>query len=194
MKHLGTIELTTERLILRKLTLADAEVAFINWTSNDEVTKYLTWKSHKTVQETKQLFRYWEKEYTKEEFYQWVIVPKNLNEAIGTISVVEYNNNSKMMSIGYCIGQNWWGSGYATESLNVVIKFLFEKVGVNRIQATHDIDNPKSGDVMKRCDMEFEGILRQAYISNQGFADMAMYSILAKDYFEKLMSVHKDVQ
>ena len=47
MEHLGTRKLETERLILRQFTIDDAEYIFKNWANDNEVTKYLTWPSHK---------------------------------------------------------------------------------------------------------------------------------------------------
>lgn len=75
----------------------------------------------------------------------------------------------------------FWNKGIITESLNAVIKFFFEEVGINRIEAKHDINNPASGEVMKKCGMQFEGILRQAGKNNTGLCDLAVYSILKDD-------------
>lgn len=69
-----------------------------------------------------------------------------------------------------------------TEAFKEVIRFLFEEVGVNRICATHDVNNPHSGDVMKKCGLKFEGILRDGGKNNQGIIDIATYAILKKDY------------
>ena len=49
MKHLGTIQLETDRLVLRRFTVDDAETVFKNWASDDEVTRYLTWPTHKSI-------------------------------------------------------------------------------------------------------------------------------------------------
>lgn len=63
-----------------------------------------------------------------------------------------------------------------------VIRFLFEEVGVNRIEAKHDPRNPHSGDVMKKCGLQFEGKHRQASKINQGICDVMKYAILKEDY------------
>ena len=49
MEQLGTIQLETERLILRRFTLSDAEAIYKNWTSDDAVTQYLTWQTHQSI-------------------------------------------------------------------------------------------------------------------------------------------------
>lgn len=68
------------------------------------------------------------------------------------------------------------------EALSAVLRFLFEEVGANRVEAMHDTRNPNSGRVMQKCGMICEGILRQSGKSNAGIGDMAWYSILREDY------------
>ena len=86
MKHLGTIELETERLILRKFCKSDVQFAFKNWTSDDKVTEFLRWQTHKDIKETKSVINKWIRSCRKPNFYQWAIVLKEINEPIGTIS------------------------------------------------------------------------------------------------------------
>jgi len=183
MKHLGTKELETKRLILRRFTLNDAEKVFNNWANNDEVTKYLSWPSHNNINTTENVLEQWIQNYNKDDFYQWAIVPKEINEPIGTISVVDKNDDIQMVEIGYCIGKQWWNKGITTEALNAIIKYFFEEIRVNRIEAWHDINNPNSGKVMAKCGMKCEGNLRQSRKNNTGICDHAIYGILLEEYF-----------
>lgn len=89
MKHLGTRELETERLLLRRLTVADAEAMYHNWASDEEVTRFLSWPANESVQVTEATLKHWASEYEKDDFYHWAIVPKEVGEPIGTISVVD---------------------------------------------------------------------------------------------------------
>ena len=84
--------------------------------------------------------------------------------------------------IGYCIGRQWWHRGIMTEALQAVVDFLFREVGVNRVEARHDTNNPHSGDVMKKCGMQYEGTSRAADRNNQGICDMATYAILRSEW------------
>ena len=83
MKEEKTLE--TERLILRPLTVNDAEEAFKNWTSDDEVSKYVRWSTHKNVEETKEYILLEEKRRKTEDCFNWGIVIKDSNELIGAI-------------------------------------------------------------------------------------------------------------
>ncbi len=184
MKHLGTIELETERLILRKFCKSDVQFAFKNWTSDDKVTEFLRWQTHKDIKETKSVINKWIRSCRKPNFYQWAIVLKEINEPIGTISGFGFCEKTNKVHIGYGIGSKWWHKGITSEALHAVIKFFFEQVKVNRIESQHDPNNPNSGKVMKKCGMQYEGTLRQADYSNKGIVDACMHSLLSSDYFK----------
>lgn len=185
MQHKGTIKIETERLILRALESEDAENMFQNWSNDPKVTKFLTWPANKEIKMAEDILNIWKSQYEKSDFYQWGIVPKKFGQVIGTISVVELDERLKKVQIGYCIGQKWWNQGYTSEAFAAIISFLFEEVGVNRIEAMYDLRNPGSGKVMEKCGLQYEGTLRQAGWSNSGIGDMAMHSILASEYFKK---------
>ena len=100
---------------------------------------------------------------------------------IGTIAAVKTDDEIKAAEIGYCIGLNWWHKGYTSEALGAVINFLFDEVGLNRIAARHDVNNSHSGGVMKKCGMQFEGIMREGAKNNGGLCDIAIYGIMMID-------------
>jgi ribosomal-protein-alanine N-acetyltransferase len=163
------------------MTIEDADAAFNNWTSDPEVTQFLTWPTHSTVDVTKALISSVLAEYEKPEYYNWYIVLKSTNEPIGSIGVVRDNFNVGMVHMGYCIGKAWWNKGYTSEALEVLIRFFFEQVGANRIEARHNPNNPNSGKVMQKCGMKYEGTLRQSDRCNNGICDAAYYAILAEE-------------
>lgn len=181
MNHKGTVQIETERLLLRRFTLDDTAAAFRNWTGDDKVTEFLRWPTHKTPETTAEVLKMWVDGYAKDDFYQWAIVSKESGESIGTISVVDKNEELNILHIGYCIGSRWWHQGITSEAFGAIIPFLFQEVGANRIESQHDPKNPNSGKVMEKCGLKFEGILRQADSSNRGIVDAAMYSLLAEE-------------
>lgn len=182
MNHLGTKIIETERLILRPFTEEDAEAMFRNWASDSEVTKYLTWPTHDSVEVSRFVLHDWISHYAEPGYYQWAIVPKDLVEPIGSIAAVQVNDTAQWVEIGYCIGKQWWHKGYVSEALKALIAFFFDEVGVGRIQARHDPRNPNSGAVMRKCGMVCEGTLRRADRNNQGICDVVVYSMLREEY------------
>lgn len=185
MQHLGTITLETERLILRKYSLDDAENMFNNWASNPNVTKFMTWQPYSCIDDVKKYIRECVDSYSNNSTYNWIIELKEIGQAIGSIGVVEIRENVSAAVIGYCIGERYWHKGVTTEAFKQVIKFLFKEVGVNRIEAYHDVNNPHSGGVMKKCGLTYEGTNRQVSFGNQGVFDKAVYAYLKDDYFKE---------
>lgn len=185
MNHMGTVEIETERLLLRKFMERDTLAAYNNWTSDEKVTEFLRWPTHNSIDITKNILFEWINNYEKKDFYQWAIVLKEYgNEPIGTISIVDKNERLDIVHIGYCIGSKWWNKGITTEAFLGIIPFLFNEVKVNRIESQHDPNNPNSGKVMIKCGLTYEGTLRKADFSNKGIVDESIYSLLASEYYE----------
>jgi ribosomal-protein-alanine N-acetyltransferase len=182
LTHKGTQILETSRLILRRAIREDADPMFRNWASDPEVTKFLTWPPHANIGVTQTVLESWLAEYEKADYYQWMIVLKEIGEPIGSISVVRQNESIGEMEIGYCIGKKWWHQGVVSEALAAVIEHLFTQVRVNRIVARHDPRNIHSGHVMQKCGMRYEGTAHCADRNNQGICDAAQYAILRDDW------------
>lgn len=184
MNHQGTVRIETNRLLLRPFTVKDAPAVFKNWTSDDRVTEFLRWPTHKDLETTAAILKNWVSQYENNDFYQWAIVLQNgKEEPIGSISVVAKNERLNTVHIGYCIGRAWWGQGFTSEAFAGIIPFLFNEVKVNRIESQHDPNNPGSGKVMLKCGLQYEGTLRQADFSNKGIIDASIYSLLASEYY-----------
>lgn len=184
MEHKGTKTLETERILLRPFREDDSEAMFRNWAGDPEVCRYLTWGPHESADVSRQICALWASQSDDPAFYQWAIVPKALGEPVGSISVVRSNDDIAEAEVGYCIGRRWWGQGFTPEALRAVVRYLITEVGMNRVSAKHDVNNPNSGRVMRKAGMTKEGVLRAAARNNQGVADMAVYSILAGEYRE----------
>lgn len=181
MKHSGTKRIETKRLILRKFTTDDAEGMFNNWAGDDEVTKYLTWPTHSSVEVSKKIIGMWEQENDSLNNYQWCIELKELGKAVGSIGAVNLNEEVGAVEIGYCIGKGFWGQGIASEALSAIIDYFFEEVQVNRIEARHDSNNPTSGRVMEKCGLIKEGMKRRGDKNNSGICDVVFYGLLRED-------------
>ena len=179
--HKGTREIETPRLLLRRAEIGDAQAMFDHWASDPEVTKYLTWPTHESVEVTRAVLESWVQSYENPRYYQWMIVPKDLGQPIGTISVVRQEELVAQAEVGYCIGRPWWHRGYTSEAMKAVMDFLFDEVGMERIEARHDPRNPHSGGVMRKCGMVYEGTARGADRNNQGVCDAARYALERRD-------------
>ena len=179
LTHKGTQTILTERLVLRRFRQNDARAMFENWASDDDVTKYLTWPTHTSLEISQWVINDWISSYEKDDFYQWGIEFEG--QPIGSISVVDHRDDVGKAHVGYCIGRNWWRMGIMSETLKAVIDYLFDEIGFNRVEACYDPNNPNSGRVMAKCGMKYEGTHRQSGRNNQGICDEAFYALLKSD-------------
>ena len=150
------ITLETDRLLLRPFRKEDAESVFNNYASDDEVTKYVTWCTHESIETTKCLLDFWIKQYEKEERINFAIELKETGELIGGIDVVGYLEGVPV--IGYVISKKYWGKGIATEATMKVIELLFS---LNHKEIIIDAmeENIGSNKVIIKCN----GIYQNTY-------------------------------
>lgn len=155
LKHLGTMQMTTERFILRKFNISDAHDVYVNWSSDKDSVKYNAWRIHSSLEVTEDYLSYWIDNYKRDDYYNWAIVNKDNGEVIGSISVSNIKKRKRYCEVGYTIAKKMWNLGIATEVLIRLIKYLTEEVGFETVCAMHDIRNEASGKVMKKAGMKF---------------------------------------
>ena len=181
MNKTGTQTIETQRLMLRRFRIEDADDMFNNWASDPEVTRFLTWPPHPGVEVTRSLLAEWISDYEDGGYFNWVMEYKETGKVIGNISVVKLYEDIEAADIGYCMSRAYWGQGLMSEALRRVMDYLFDVVGLNRVAACHDVDNPGSGRVMDKAGMTQEGILRQAGKNNLGIHDVVWHGAIRGD-------------
>lgn len=184
MNKIGTNKIETERLILRKIRLSDAEAMYENWANDPEVTRYLTWDVHENVEETRRMIELWMEIEDEPLCFRWAIELKEIGQVIGLIDCAKVSAVNESCEIGYSLSRRYWNRGVMTETVKAVIDYLFQQVEMNRITAKHLIKNTASGRVMEKAGMTYEGTLRQyaKRKSGKGFEDVKLYSILREEY------------
>ena len=173
----------TERLIIREWEMSDKEDLY-EYASDPIVTKYLTFPTYTCLQDAVDRINYLKNQYNDDtQIRDYAIELKSINKVIGAIGVVSYLSTADgIAEIGYCMNKNFHGNGYMTEALLGYFKHI-KSIGIaKRIEAKHDVENFKSGNVMKRAKMTFEGIRRKAGKNNlHNRHDLATYSILFEE-------------
>lgn len=154
----NTITLETERLILRKIEESDYKAIFDNWASDKEVSKHLTWETHKNYETTKEIVRKWLDDYDNDYTFRWIVTLKDNKIPIGMIDIMKVDLAEEKAEIGYCYGQKWWGQGYASEALEKVLDYVGEEI--DYLYARHEKSNPASGKVMQKAGMLYSGTLK----------------------------------
>ncbi len=87
--------------------------------------------------------------------------------------------------LGYWIGVPFWNHGYATEAGEMLLRFGFEELKLNRIHAQHFVRNPASGRVLKKLGMQYEGRLRKHVRKWEEFEDLEEYGILRDEWHSR---------
>ena len=179
--HKGTKELNTKRLKLRKFTLSDATYIHKNYATDKRVTKFLSWEPYQNIEDIENFLSDIIRIYSFQNEYHWAIEINN--EIIGSISTISIDERNCNCEIGYCIGYDYWNKGIMSEALSATMSFLFNEVGMNKIIAKHDIENTASGKVMLKCNMTYEGKLREHYLRHDDtYSDALIYGILKKEF------------
>lgn len=154
---LGTQPFESARLKLRKFRLSDAECMFKNWTSSDNVTKYLSWETHQSEDETRDYIASVVKESNNLDCFHWALEDKESGEVIGDIAAVKVDKENNEALLGWVLGEKWWNQGYMTEAAEAVIAYLIFVIGFDKVKASHVKENVASGKVMEKCGMEKTG-------------------------------------
>jgi Acetyltransferases, including N-acetylases of ribosomal proteins len=175
--------LETERLILRKLRLEDAKDVF-EYASDPEVSKYVTWEPHRSIEDSINLIKFTHEYYERKEGIIWGIVYKENNKVIGTCDISPVTKHFRA-EIAYALSRDYWGKGIMTEAVKEVIRFGFERMNLNRIQAMCIPENIGSYRVMEKVGMKYEGLIREYMYIKGKFQDLKLYSILKREYQEQ---------
>lgn len=177
MELKGTQTINTDRLILRRFEMSDAQGMYDNWASDAQVTKYVSWPLHKSIEVTEKLIKLWIEEYSENSF-NWVVELKETGELIGNISVISISATHNNCEIGYCYGSKYWGNGYATEALKAVLDYMLNECEMHIVEAKHYSTNPASGRVMEKAGMQKEAVLKERrYVAETNdYCDLVIYS------------------
>ena len=155
INHKGTQRLETERLILRRYIMDDAEDMYANWVTDREATCFWGWETHENIQETRRLVQGWIEEYEKPDYYHWIIQSKESSEAVGYIFLSEFNPPGRCAAVRYLLCRKLWGQGNMTEACGRVLAFAFDELGLEKVKSRHHELNPASGRVLEKCGFGF---------------------------------------
>lgn len=182
MAEIETIEQTpieTARLILRPYSEADVGDIF-SYASNTEVTKYLLWDAHKSIEDSRNFLK-WIQSVTCNErgklFFVYAIYLKQENKVIGSI---DFKNTHRFGGqIDYVIGKNYWGNGYVSEAAEALKGWAFYTMPeLVRLQSYCLPENKASQRVMEKVGMQYEGLRKKSFIVKNKPVDIVHYAFV----------------
>ena len=142
---------TTDRLILRPLTLDDAEAAF-EWTGDERVARYMIYSTHESIETTKEWLR---SINTSDTEYEFGFVRRSDNKLIGSGGIRLKEDG--FWEFGYNLRYDCWGMGYATEASKAMIELVRSRYGDIKLKAECAAENTASAHVIEKCGLRFVG-------------------------------------
>ncbi len=180
-----TIE--TERLILSLVETDDADQLFPSM-ANPKVSIDMSWKPHKTVNDTLEFIRSVQAGFLNEKSVTWCIRLRNdLKKIIGIFSIISISRKHRELiynkaELAYWIVPSYHGNGYMTESGKAAIIFGFEKLQLNKFFVAHHLNNENSKRLILKLNFTFTHIEKQAFMKNNIWIDVAHYELLKSQY------------
>jgi [ribosomal protein S5]-alanine N-acetyltransferase len=175
--------LNTDRFILRKIELTDAQEMF-NYFSKDEVTKYYDLDSFTEISQASELINRFATRFEQNKGIRWGIAEKDSNKLIGSCGYHNWEKEHFKAEIGFEITPAYWRKGVMSEVIQPILQFGFEQMELNRIEAFYDPENTASKKTLEKAGFIFEGVLRKAAFEKGRFCDAAVCSILKEEYKE----------
>lgn len=117
---------------------------------------------------------------------QYVAVLKDKNAPVGVVDyfIILDHEKSSIFEIGYFIGPEYWGQGFATEMGRAIIDYLFENFNIHKITASCNNQNKNSESVMKKLGMNREGVFRKVRYKDGRWDDEIKYGLLKEDWIK----------
>lgn len=172
----------TERLLLRKFRIQDKE-AVLTYGSDPETLKYLVWQGIADLDQAENVIRTY---YSRPGIFALEL--RKISQCIGCIDIRVEPQHEKA-SFGYVLNRNFWNQGYMTEALQAVLAFCFDRLELNRVEASHYVGNEGSGRVMQKCGMRYEGLSPQEVKVKGVFQDVVHYGITRSQYYESFFKL-----
>ena len=175
--------LETERLILRKPEISDASDVLV-FRGDPVVQKYDDPAIH-TIQEAQEFINELLEEFRTKEGISWVMELKVQKIVFGAFGLHHWDRYHRRAEAGYGIAHAYWGQGYASEALKVMLRYGFERMNLNRIYAGTIADNHASVRLLESNGFTREGTQRKHSWEDDGtFHDSAIYGLLANEFLQ----------
>jgi RimJ/RimL family protein N-acetyltransferase len=162
-------EFRTNRFLVRRIVPSDAQAIFDGWNTDPEVTRYLTWRPHSDLHQTREAVDHNHREWdTGASFPAVICLRDQPNELIGRVDVRPAGHK---VSYGWLVRRDRWGDGVASEVVTWVVEHALSHPLIFRAEASCDVMNRASARVMENAGMTKEALL-QRYLLHPNISDI----------------------
>lgn len=173
----------TDRLVLRGVRPEDDLPALYELFADPRVAEYTDTGPFETLADATKVMMWITQIFDERRGMRWAITLSNAETAlIGTCGFNHWHRWNNSAEIGYDLAHRHWGKGLATEALRPVIRFGFERMDLNRIEADVTVGNDGSARVLEKLGFEEEGLMRQRGFWKGEYHDLRLFSLLRQDW------------
>ena len=167
----GTVELWTERMILRRYRPEDADELYRYLGTDPEMYEYSGWNPYATLEMARETVQGFIDSYDDDHTYSWVM---DIDDVIvGTIGAYDYKDNQ--IEVGFSVVKGWQGRGLATEALKKVLEYLTENEGIPCVTAWCAAENIGSQRVLEKAGMQFVNTEKNGLVIGDRVYDKLTY-------------------
>lgn len=173
----------TDEITLRKIIPSDIDSLFEIY-SNEKLFEQSPFMLKKNKDTVANMIGHFERDFNKrKEIFLGITLNENPDYIVGVAEIFDYVSDVNMITIGYRLNDRFWGNGIATKTVRAMTDYLFNDIGINRIQAFVMPQNVKSANVLRRTKFVEEGVIRQGHIwKGKGVVDLVLFSMLKSEY------------
>jgi ribosomal-protein-alanine N-acetyltransferase len=182
LAHLAT--LTTERLELRQMQMADAEALFAI-KSNPEVTSCYGQEAHQSIGETRAWIQRSFDNFERRDAIVWALTLKGKDDAIGACCLWNFDPTFHCAELGYELHPAYWHKGMMTEALSAILNYGFVDLGLHRVEATPLVNNGRSRELLCKLGFRHEGLLRQRVFFEDRYEDQLYLGLLKQEWLDR---------
>lgn len=175
--------LLSARLVLRKVEETDLDDLFEIY-SNERLFSHRPGKARKNRSTVRNMIGHFSRDFHKQKaLFLGIALKSEESKLIGIVELFDYDKRVNAVTIGYTLNEVYWGRGYATEATALLVDFLFDTIGIHRIQAYVMPENDRSRNVLRKNGFTLEGTIREgSYWKDKGIIDLELYSLLAREH------------
>lgn len=155
---------------------------FFRYYSDPAVNQYILAEIPANLEDARHEFYYWKNVFYRNDGIYFAITTKHDDRMIGTIGLTSYNSYNNRIELSYDMAQEFWRKGIMTKAVQAVLKYGFTILNVNRIEAVTSIYNEASVRLLEKCNLQYEGRLRQHRYHRGKLVDVYMFSILREEF------------
>ena len=171
-----------QTVTLRELRLSDAPLLLKNL-ATEEVERFIS-PPPTTVAGFERFISWTHRMREAGEYVCFGIVPDGQEHAVGIIQVRQLEPGFGTAEWGFAIGHGFWGKGLFIQGARMVVDFVFETVGVHRLEARAAVQNGRGNGALAKVGAVREGTLRRSFLRNGQYLDQALWSIVKDDWLQ----------